>query len=364
MRVLMCVPAFTPALDYGGPVTTIRLLATSLGEQGVDVEILAANFGRGRVRIESGRRVIDGTTVTYLPRLVSRDWLSISRHVGAAVRTSHPAVVHAFGLRDGLVTAAAFAALRTSVPLVVEPMGMAVPRMRNIGIKTQFDRLARRVLERAAATIATSDVELTELQSLGYPNLVLRPNPIEFFGSNTRPPAEFDICYIGRLHAKKRLTDIVAALRANRGWNAIIVGPDDDGTKSVLVAKAAQAGVAERLTFRDWVDEEQRTELLEKSRCFVLPSSTENFGNSAAEAIAVGTPAVVTDKCGVAALVQETGLGRVVPVDTNAVIEAIQEILNDTRRSTEGDPLRTTYNATAVGALQLGIYEQVISCAQ
>src|SRR5207342_3557339 len=34
--------------------------------------------------------------------------------------------------------------------------------------------------------------------------------------------------------------------------------------------------------------------------CFAMPSLTENFGNAAAEAAAVGLPVVVSDACGVA----------------------------------------------------------------
>ena len=35
---------------------------------------------------------------------------------------------------------------------------------------------------------------------------------------------------------------------------------------------------------------------------FVLPSQNENFGNTAAEAVAAGTPVIVTEQCGIAPL--------------------------------------------------------------
>src|SRR3981189_2026543 len=38
---------------------------------------------------------------------------------------------------------------------------------------------------------------------------------------------------------------------------------------------------------------------------FVLPSQNENFGNTAGEAVAAGTPVVVTDKCGIAPLLAD-----------------------------------------------------------
>jgi glycosyltransferase involved in cell wall biosynthesis len=41
---------------------------------------------------------------------------------------------------------------------------------------------------------------------------------------------------------------------------------------------------------------------------FVLPSLNENFGNTAAESAACGTPVIVTDRCGVAPYVGQAGL--------------------------------------------------------
>ena len=61
---------------------------------------------------------------------------------------------------------------------------------------------------------------------------------------------------------------------------------------------------------------------------FVLSSRNENFGNSAAEAMACGTPVIVTDQCGIAPIVNgRTGL--VVPYDSNAVAGALKTLLEN-----------------------------------
>jgi glycosyltransferase involved in cell wall biosynthesis len=54
----------------------------------------------------------------------------------------------------------------------------------------------------------------------------------------------------------------------------------------------------------------------------------ENFGNSAAEAVAAGTPVVVTQGCGIAPFLADVA-GLVVAHDSGAVSQALVRILSD-----------------------------------
>lgn len=357
--MLLCVPAYAPAREYGGPVTKLSLLSPALRNVGVEVEILTANFGANGASVAPGRREVDGIPVTYLRRRASRGFVSIAPGARRVVRSGFD-VVHCFGIRDGLTTAAAMAARRAGLPMVLEPMGMAVPRIRSTGVKTAFDRAFQRVHASAAATIATSEMEAEELRGLRYPNVVVRPNPV-VASSFDLPRAwpVYDLCYVGRLHEKKRLNDIVAALAAHPEWRAIVAGPDQDGTKARLETAARGAGVQARLEIRGWVEAVEKSAIIRSSKVFVLPSATENFGNAAAEAIALGTPAVVTDACGVAELVASSDGGAVAAVDTQSVIKAIESVL-----TRDWQPVRAGaldgYSPAAIAAQQRTIYESVL----
>ena len=58
----------------------------------------------------------------------------------------------------------------------------------------------------------------------------------------------------------------------------------------------------------------------------MLPSQNENFGNSAAEAVAAGTPAIVTEQCGVAPLLADVA-GLVIAHDAAALSGALARML-------------------------------------
>ena len=53
---------------------------------------------------------------------------------------------------------------------------------------------------------------------------------------------------------------------------------------------------------------------------FVLPSRNENFGNTAAEAVAAGTPVIVTEQCGIAPHLKDIA-GLVVPHDDASLLK-------------------------------------------
>lgn len=61
---------------------------------------------------------------------------------------------------------------------------------------------------------------------------------------------------------------------------------------------------------------------------FALPSRYENFGNTAAEAVACGTPVVVSDRCGIAPLIDQRA-GLVTSYDAQAIARTLGELLGN-----------------------------------
>jgi len=91
---------------------------------------------------------------------------------------------------------------------------------------------------------------------------------------------------------------------------------------------ALQLGVRSKVQFVGPVFGEAKWAAYRDADVFVLPSQNENFGNTAAEAVAAGTPVIVTEQCGIALrLADEAGL--VVRHDRAALSRALERILSE-----------------------------------
>lgn len=121
---------------------------------------------------------------------------------------------------------------------------------------------------------------------------------------------------LGRLHPVKgldRLIDLLPGLP----HRLLVVGPSltmrgRGDIATALRALAVERGVADRVVLTGRVPAERSYDLLAAADVLAIPSHCESIPKTAVEAAALGTPFVVTDTCGVAAVPRGETLGRVV----------------------------------------------------
>jgi glycosyltransferase involved in cell wall biosynthesis len=230
---------------------------------------------------------------------------------------------------------------------VVEPIGMFVPIVRNIVLKRMYHSLlGRKLLQGAAALIATSQQEVEELAAGGVARekIVLRRNGVEpppawpargtFRTAQGISPDAMLVLFLGRLSSKKSPGLLLQAFRElpeqieGKEVRLVFAGPDEGQQGEILKKAAGQLGVSGRVQFSGPLFGDAKWAAYRDADVFVLPSQNENFGNTAAEAIAAGTPVIVTEQCGIAPLlVDEAGL--VVRHEARGVSEALLQVLND-----------------------------------
>lgn len=96
----------------------------------------------------------------------------------------------------------------------------------------------------------------------------------------------------------------------------------------MLLDAAKASGIAARVHFCAPLTGQAKWQAYRDADVFVLPSQNENFGNTAAESVAVGTPVIVTDQCGIAPLLKDVA-GLVVRHNEEDLARALSQLLSD-----------------------------------
>ena len=369
MRLLHVVPTYFPAVRYGGPIHSVHGLCAALAARGHEVHVFTTNVdGSGDSDVPLGRpTAMDGVKVWYFPsRRLRRLYWSPPMQRMLRKEAGGFDLLHLHSVFLWPTWAAARAARRSGVPYVVSPRGMLVKdlfRARSRLVKTIWMALIERTnLEHAAAIHVTSEVEATEIARFGIRlrgRLFDVPNGVVVQTDAPRPQAPTSpyIMMLGRINWKKRIEIGLEALTRVDGIHLVIAGDDDDGLAAALRARATSLGVAERVEFAGPVEGLRKRQLLHGALALLMPSLSENFGNSALEAMAEGTPVIVVPQVGIADAIKESGSGFVVGPNAEAFADAVRQLqANPDLRSRMGERGRA---AVAAGFSWAAIGEQM-----
>lgn len=362
----------------------VRALAEGLAQKGHQVTVLTADWGLERRVRETGEkntaeRVPFGwrgkenkVETIYLPSWLHFRQVSwnpaVKRYCRAQLEDFD--IVHIFGLYDLLGPPVAAACRKRAIPYLVEPIGMFIPIVRNVWLKRIYHRVwGRQMLQGACAVVPTSEQEIEELAAGGISRakIVMRRNGVEAPASLPEP-GEFRnlleipkdtklVLFLGRLSVKKSpellLGAFAGARRRLEGMKLVFAGPDEGRMKARLEQMAKQLGVSQDVQFAGPVFGEGKWAAYRDAEVFVLPSQNENFGNTAAEAVAAGTPVIVTEQCGIAPLLANQA-GLVVKHDVGELAEALVRILtdNELRRHFQSGCAKVTLNLGWGSAVQ------------
>ena len=361
MRILNVTETYAPFLEFGGPPVKVRALSEGLARRSHTVGVLTADWGlEKRLKLQEGQVTAErspfgwrceenGVQTIYLPtwlRYRTVSWNpAVKRYCRARLQNFD--VAHIFGLYDLLGPAVAAACRVRKLPYVLEPIGMFVPIVRNVWMKGIYHFVwGRRLLEEASAVIATSEQEVEELMLGGVPRakITLRRNGVQvpsswpergsFRQTQGISPDVKLVLFLGRLSSKKSPDLLLQAFASlpeqldGKTLELVFAGPDESGMTAQLEQMASRLGVRTRVQFAGAIFGQTKWAAYRDADVFVLPSQNENFGNTAAEAVASGTPAIVTEQCGIAPLLADEA-GLVVRHDSAALSGALVRVLGE-----------------------------------
>ncbi len=366
-------------------MVALRGLTSALTKLGVHCEVAAVT---GQKDGGGDLSSFLGTTVHHFDTgFLARFWPAYSRQLSRFLDERLAGafdLVHIKEIWHYPCYAAYRAARRRRVPYVLSFLGALDEwRLRTKGLKKglYMRMIQGRVIRSADALHALTQQERARIRKLGFrgrvfvsPNgadLITPTRPLEasaFIKSRPELRDKRVILFMGRIHAMKGLEALARgfAMIAGRFPDAalVVAGPEQDDSRATMESALESAGLRGRVTFTGALTGDDKLAALKRADLFVLPSHSEGFSNAILEAMAAGTPVVISEQCNFPEAAQSSA-GLVIENTGAAVAEAMSALLSDeTMRRRMGENGRELvahrYTWASVAGSMLGHYRRIM----
>ncbi|MEA5510429.1 hormogonium polysaccharide biosynthesis glycosyltransferase HpsP [Crocosphaera sp. UHCC 0190] len=389
MKILQIVPSIS--LVYGGPSQMVLGLSAALAQQGIEVTILTTNTngdaGQPPLDVPLGVPIPQqGYHIIYFACSPFRRYkfsLSLLQWLGSHGPDYGLAHIHA--LFSPISTAAATVARYRNLPYILRPLGTLDPA--DLQKKRVLKQLYGNLLERpnlagAAGVHFTTDQEAkishrygVKTHDLVIPLGVNLPDKLPPLGQTRKALGIPDnlplVLFMSRIDPKKGLNFLLAAGEnlINQGikFHLVIAGsnPQDPVYEAQIKQQIADSSLASQTTITGFVQGEVKLGLLQDADLFVLPSYYENFGIAVAEAMAVGTPVVISEGVYIWPDVQQASAGWVTALEIEGLTHALEKAIADpSERQKRGENARklvlNQYSWSAIAQQMIMNYQSLI----
>lgn len=299
MKAAVVVPSI--GIESAGPSYTVPSLCRSLRDAGAEIVLYALEGTASRdwgIPIRQFKR----HGISILRRLgYSPDMFSALKAIAGKVD-----VIHVNGIWLLPAVYPAFAAKNMRARIVYCPRGgLSAVALRRGRLKKWFMWHIGgqwKALKAASMFHAASYKEYEEIRALGLTQPVaVIPNGIDVPGLRHSPFSQKKrkLVFFGRIHETKAVGHLVLAWSRVAPhfpeWSLEIAGPDCGALSGIK--KVVNERNIPRVSYMGELLGENKYRFLSSADVYVLPSLTENFGITIAEALACGTPVVASKGC-------------------------------------------------------------------
>ncbi len=299
--------------NIGGPAVSVPRLASALAARGVESRLATLDYPEHGPQTPVPGAALTSLPTTSLNRL-GRGWSPAFHHALAELARQGLDVLHNHGLWMFPNHYARQVAVAANIPLVISPRGMVEQwslgrsRWKKWLVWHAFEKAN---LARAALFHATSHEEAASIRALGFRQpIAMIPNGIEIpeagaTGDRALLEQKFPelrgrrwLLFLSRLHPKKGVLELLRVWQRLHArfpdWQLVLAGPDLDGYSATVLAAVNDLQLAGRVTITGMLSGAVKASAWAGAELFVLPTHSENFGISVAEALAHGCPALTT----------------------------------------------------------------------
>jgi len=349
---------FFSLLRGGGGVDTLYRLSQTLVQRGHEVTIYTSDFELDRILIESIKGVkvypfhswLNPLRIPLVPTLVGQ--------VKKTIKEFDVAHLHQYRSLQNIIIW--YYARKHNVPFIIEAQGSASLLVGGgwgvrVMLRWLYDIVVgNRINRDATRLIAMTPFEAETYKELGADEskITLIPNSIEIDPYLSLPEKgtlrkkygiseEKIALFLGRINKIKGIDILVKAVaklvKEGESIKLVIIG-SDDGYLPALKNLIGELGIEERVIIAGFVSFETKLAAYVDADVYVLSSIYETFPTTVLEACACSTPVIVTDRCQIAYLVENT-FGLVVPYNEDGLHNALSRLLAD-------EEMRTRFGET------------------
>lgn len=316
-------------------------------------------------------RTIPRLAARYNPRLIARSVLPLARRLHS--ETPFDLVDAQFFYPDG--PAAALIAKDLDLPLSIKARGADIHYWAaRIDTRTQIlaagrqaagmltvcgalaEDMAAEGLPRDRITLHYTGLDRDRFRPLQHAHLrrrLARELRIEL------PDAAPVLVSVGALIPRKGQALVIEAL-AGLPENTILLLVGNGGDEPSLRFLATSRSVSERVHFLGSLDHDLLPLVLSAADAMVLPSASEGLANAWVEALACGTPLVITEAGGAREVVTAREAGRIVERDAAAVAAGVRDLLADPPRREAVAAVAERFSWDANAAALAAYYERLL----
>lgn len=226
-------------------------------------------------------------------------------------------------------------AKKFNIPMIISPRGSLAPwsmRSGSYAKKIFWPIHQKPSLKRAACLHATAESEYLDMRRLGFTQPVaIIPNGIDLPPTVPQKTASKmrTLLFLGRINPIKGLDILLPAWAKVQDkfpdWQLHIAGPDSRGYLETVKKMAIDLKL-ERIEFPGLLTGNTKWQAYQDAELYILPSYTENFGMTIAEALASGTPAIVSKGAPWGGLVTNNA-GWWVEINVEKLVESLETAL-------------------------------------
>jgi glycosyltransferase involved in cell wall biosynthesis len=339
MRILNVNILLDPVTGGGTAERTFQM-SRSLAREGIECSILTTDIGLTSDRISQ----LENVRVLALPCISKRffvvrfSWSKLKTLIGSVD------VIHLMGHWSMLNVLVALIARQLGKPYVICPAGELSLFGRSRWIKQLFNIVfGYRVVSHAAGYIAVTPDEIPTyaLYGVDASNVTVISNGINEIEFSDDGSSQFSsrfgllgvpfILFMGRLNPIKGpdlLLEAFCLIARNYPELHLVFAGPDGGLLNSLKKLTQEQGLINRVHFIGYIAGRDKIEAYRNAKLLVIPSRQEAMSIVVLEAGIVGTPVLLTDRCGFDE-VATVGGGQVVGASAIGLANGLETMLLD-----------------------------------